>query len=170
MSAFNINIVSTTVYNGKYAYYLGILYGYVYWNSSLNRWENSSNLGVGTLYNYLLSTSSTPVTTITEQWVNVVPGFEFYLVSEGQCITPNCYCHKLTASEFIVESTYSYISCEAQVISDQPILQSEIIYICARQGSVVVNPLEITVENEEVDCVNNGDCEPATTTTTLIPG
>lgn len=87
MPSFNLNIVSTTQYNGKYAYYLGGLYGYVYWNPSLNQWENRSNLGFGTIYNYLVATTATPVTTITEQWVNVVPGFEFTSVIEGSCET-----------------------------------------------------------------------------------
>lgn len=166
MPVLSLNIISITTYNGRYAYFLGGLYGYVYWNSILLQWENASGLGTGTVYNYLPSTALLPITSPTEQWINLVPGFEIYSVSEGDCPPDICYCYKLTASDIIDGSTYSYITCDGVVMADQYIDQSEVLYICARQDSVVVNPLEVTVENQEVECVDNLACQPTTTTTT----
>ena len=68
---------STTInsageYNGRLYYEIycadGItLVGYIFWNSTLNRWEFRDELGTGTLYSYLNSNTYYPV----GSWINI---------------------------------------------------------------------------------------------------
>lgn len=83
----NITVDSTTLFNGKYSFFLGALFGWVYWNSTLNRWENCEGIvpGFGTVLNFLPSTAALPITSPSLQWINLVPGHQIFACFEGSC-------------------------------------------------------------------------------------
>ncbi len=80
-------IPSTGLYNGKYYYTLVGVGGnaYVWWNSTLNRWEMTLVLGGGLLLAYLPSTNSFPVDN-TVDWVS--ERVTYMLTSYGLCSYP----------------------------------------------------------------------------------
>ena len=80
-------IPATSLYNGKPYYTLIGLGGnaYVWWNSSLNRWEMTLVLGGGLLLAYLNSTNYYPVDN-TVDWTSV--RITYMLTSYGLCHYP----------------------------------------------------------------------------------
>ena len=88
LGAQNVTSTSAGTYNGRLYYQLycsdGItLVGYVYWNSTLNRWEFRDGLGTGTLYSYLNDNTYYPV----GSWVNeAVELATIDKASSGPCV------------------------------------------------------------------------------------
>jgi hypothetical protein len=78
-------------YNGRnyYTIYcsdLITIIGYVYWNSTLSRWELRDALGSGTLYSYSAFNTYYPI----EAWTNLLPDvLSVNKVQLGECPQPN---------------------------------------------------------------------------------
>lgn len=192
----NISVISTTTYQGKYAYYLGPTYGYVHWNIAFNRWENRSVLGAGILYNYLPSTNFIPTTgSPSPQWVNVVSGFEIFACYVGSCENcelegeisfdccfigeisnyenPDacipCYCYSFYAKPLTDGVEFTYINCNDEVVNAF-VDSDDIMYICARENSITsIEPSEeYIITPSSVLCQSGSVCQPTTTTTTTL--
>jgi hypothetical protein len=93
-NSWQCSIPFTGYYNGK-PYYILLdndcltsLGVFVWWNSSLNRWEVSDSLGGGELYLYNNNPSNYPETNSTYSWIDV--GAIIYIIFsvQGTCPTP----------------------------------------------------------------------------------
>ena len=88
---YDISYTPTAGYNGKYYYQTSspVNNGYIFWNSGTTRWEWSSTLGGGTLYNYLDNFSnSLPITYGIHNWQYNTGGWSMGNSTHGPCPTP----------------------------------------------------------------------------------
>lgn len=196
MAIINIDAISTNTHNGKYYYFLGGGFGYVYWSSFYNRWENAAGLESGILYNFLPSTNFIPTTgSPSPQWVNVVPGFEIFACVVGSCencdiqgfisfdccligeisnySNPDscipCYCYSFYAKPLTDGVDFTYINCNNEVVNAF-VDSNDIMYICAKEGSITsLEPSEeYIITPSFVLCQSGSGCQPTTTTTTTL--
>jgi hypothetical protein len=141
-------------YNGK-PYYILLdtdcvtpLTLFVWWNSSLNRWELTDLLGGGTLYSYNENPSNYPETNNTYSWNIVIPSLSITSSSVGQC----CIC---TIIEYLDEGSYTgtYLDCSGNTqnwfINE---VGPPITYICTS------NPQSITWTFVPLNVTSFGPC------------
>jgi hypothetical protein len=94
-NSWQCSIPFTGYYNGK-PYYILLdndcltsLGVFVWWNSSLNRWEASNLLGGGTVYTYNNNPSNYPETSGIYSWIDAGPGvIDIAFSVQGTCPTP----------------------------------------------------------------------------------